>query len=404
MHTVEKDGMKFISYDGGYMLTEYAGTAAELEIPGTIRGAAVKSIDNSAFIECTALVSVTIPDKVEIIYAYAFYGCTSLESVTIGKTMNIFQKYRSIPYERKIIAYTIIGICFSSLLACGKLIIGIFTDYNLCGVAVYTFAFILAKLECVLGVKTNRRTLKKRNLYISLFLLLSSLVYIAYNVRLFFIEREAKKYGMGYVLIIAFISFVELGFAIAGLFRTKSKGHYYRTIKIINFGIALTAILTTQITLLDYMSTGADEINTFTGIAVGAFIALCSVYISAAPKLSVAGRERNVFVLKDGAINNLVNMESRTFEIVLCKSFVYGDYVYRAKIQSGTADGYIVRAPSLFKRMPLFCKVVCCILSEILIFVWLLGRAVLFIRSAMLPEKLEKIMNANGFERSRSSF
>lgn len=313
--------------------------------------------------------------------------------------MNIIQKFRSISYERKIIAYTVIGICFSSLLAGGKLVMGIFTDYNLCAVAVYTFAFILAKLECVLGVKTHRRTLKKRNFYIALFLILSSLVYIGYNVRLFFIEREAKNYGIGYAVAVAFISFVELGFAIAGLFRTRNKGHYYRTIKIINFSIALTAIYATQITLLDFMSTSAGDINAITGICVGAFIALCSVYILLAPKLSVAGREHNAFILRNAEANKFVDMDGEAFEIVLCKSFTYGDYVYRARISGSMAEGAIARSPSLFMRMPLILKIICCILSEILIFVWLAGRAVLFVRSAMLPQRLEKLMNANGFEK-----
>ncbi len=313
--------------------------------------------------------------------------------------MNVFQKFRSIPYERKIIAYTVIGICFSSLLAGGKLVVGIFTDYNLCAVAVYTFAFILAKLECVLGVKTHRRTLKKRNIYIALFLLFSSLVYIGYNVRLFFIEREAKNYGTGYAVAVAFISFVELGFAIAGLFRTRNMGHYYRTIKIINFGIALTAIYTTQITLLDFNPTGADEISAFTGIGVGVFITLCSVYILLAPRLSVAGREHNTFILKNPEANKLVDMQSKTFEIVLCKSFTYGDYVYRAEIVNARVEGDIQRSPSLFKRMPLILKIICCILSEILIFVWLAGRAILFVRAAMLPQRLEKLMTDNGFEK-----
>lgn len=313
--------------------------------------------------------------------------------------MGIFQKYRSISYERKIIAYTVIGICFSSLLACGKLIIGLFTDYNLCGVAVYTFAFVLAKLECVLGMKTRERTHKNRNLYVAMFLLLSSLVYIAYNARMFFISREAKKYSLGYVGIIAFISFAELGFAISGLLRTKNRRHYYRTIKIINFGIALTAIYTTQITILDYTATGADDINAFTGIGVGAFIALCSAYILAAPCLSVAGREHNVFVSTDSSANKIIDMPCGKCEIVLCKSFIYGDYIYRAKIVDGKIDGYIERAPSLWKRMPLIFKIICCILSEILIFVWLIGRAILFFRSAMLPQRLEKIMKGNGLER-----
>ncbi len=42
-------------------------------------------------------------------------------------------------------------------------------------------------------------------------------------------------------------------------------------------------------------------------------------------------------------------------------------------------------------------KILCCILSEILIFAWLAGRFIFFVRSVNLPKRLEKIMTENGF-------
>lgn len=244
---------------------------------------------------------------------------------------NLFRRYKELSFEQKTLWKTIIGLCFSSVLACGKFVIGLFTDYNMISIAVYTFGILIAKLECVLGIKTNKRTFKQRNMLIAVFLFIASVFYIVFMVRMFFIERKLKDNGMIYVLLLAFISFVELGFAVAGLLRIKNKGHYYRNIKIINFCVALIAILTTQMSILNMQSeTNTVNIaNAYSGIGVGCFIAFCGVYILFAPQISIIGREQNVFELFEKDKNKLINMEKDTVELSLCHSTVYGSYIYR---------------------------------------------------------------------------
>lgn len=312
---------------------------------------------------------------------------------------NLIRRYRELSFEQKTVWNTIVGLCFSAVLACGKLLVGLFSDYNLISIAVYTLALLLAKLECVLGARTDRMAFRKRNALTAAFLFFSSVVYIGFMGRMLFIDREIKDRGMTYVLILAFISFCELGFAIAGLIRTRNKGHYYRNIKIINFCIALIAILTTQTAILNMeLKTGvADAFNAYTGIGVGCFIALCAVYISIVPKTSVVGREHNTFLLKDAERNSCIDMQRAETELLLCRSRVYGDYIYRAKISENTVEGDIGRGATLWKRMHVVWKILCCILSEILIFVYLIGRVVLFFRSIDLPARLERKMNENGF-------
>ncbi len=312
---------------------------------------------------------------------------------------NLIRKYRELSFEQKTIYKTIIGLCFSVVLASGKLVIGLFTDYNMISIAVYTFGILLAKLECVLGVKTTKRTFKQRNILIAFFLFVSSVFYIGFMCRMFFIKRKIKNDSMVYVLLLAFISFLELGFAIAGLIRTKNKGHYYRNIKIINFCISLIAILTTQMAILNMMNkTGiVDMANAYSGIGVGIFIALCAVFILFAPKTSVIDREHNVFVIENREKNNLIDLQSDAIKIRLSWSSIHGSYIYRAARYGAVIDGYIEREPSLWKRMHVFWKVICCILSEILIFVWLISRLLYFFRSINLPKRLENKMKNNGF-------
>ena len=313
---------------------------------------------------------------------------------------HFIRTYRAWPYEQKTVAKTVIGICGSALLAFGKLAIGLFTDYDLVGIAVYTFALLLAKLECVLGLTNDKQTFRRRNTLAAGFLFLSSLLYIAFMSRMFFIERTVRNRGMMYVLLLAFISFCELGFAIAGLFRTKDKGHLCRNIKIINFCVALIAILTTQISILNMHSeTNVVHIgNAYSGIGVGCFIALCAVYILIAPKTSVVGREHQRFTLTEPARNHLIPMREAQTELLLCRSFLYGDYLFRATVREELVEGDIVRGKSLWKRMHVLWKILCCILSEILIFVWLFGRAILFLRTIDLPARLTRTMRNNGFQ------
>ena len=53
-------------------------------IPDTINGLPVTSIGSSAFLWCSSMTSVTIPDSVTNIGAFAFEECINLTSVTIG--------------------------------------------------------------------------------------------------------------------------------------------------------------------------------------------------------------------------------------------------------------------------------------------------------------------------------
>ena len=46
----------------------------------------VKSIRNNAFVNCTSLTSVTIPNSVTSIQLYAFQACTGLKDVIVGWT------------------------------------------------------------------------------------------------------------------------------------------------------------------------------------------------------------------------------------------------------------------------------------------------------------------------------
>jgi hypothetical protein len=76
--------LTYTTIDGEVTITDCDETATgELIIPDTIEGNAVTSIGDFAFLVCTSLTSITIPDSVTSIGDYAFSECSSLTSITI---------------------------------------------------------------------------------------------------------------------------------------------------------------------------------------------------------------------------------------------------------------------------------------------------------------------------------
>lgn len=69
--------------DGTYAVSGYEGEATEAVILSTYKGKSVTSIGNRAFMECSELTSVTIPDSVTNIGKNAFFRCVNLTSVEI---------------------------------------------------------------------------------------------------------------------------------------------------------------------------------------------------------------------------------------------------------------------------------------------------------------------------------
>lgn len=313
---------------------------------------------------------------------------------------NFFVSYRKLPYEQRVLLITTLGMCGSALLAVGKFTVGLFFNYNLCTIAVYTIALVLSKLECVKGAKSKKRKFATQNMLISLFLLFSSIIYTGFMCRNLIIPPKHHEYNLSYVCIIASISFFELGLSIFGIIKTKNKGFYYRNIKIINFCMAMIAILTTQVVILDFTGTkNVDTANAVAGMGIGIVIALLAVYILVAPKISLIDREHHAFTLNSESKNKIISLSETQASLPLCKSKIYGTYSFVATVDGKKVEGDIVLGAGIWKDMNIYLKILCCILSEILLPCWLIGRFIFFLRSANLPKKLEQLMLQNGFEK-----
>ena len=312
----------------------------------------------------------------------------------MGKTID---KIKSMTYEQRLIVVAIITACVGAVIAIGKLVIGIIADYLLISLGAFGILLVLAKVQCILGVRSDKRSFEFRNTVVSVLVFIAGVMYIVYMSLSLKFGLHHKQYNMFESVMLAFIAFVELGVAIGGLARTKRRGHLYRDIKIINFISSLAAIMTAQIAILSFMQNDADDVNCYIGIVLGVVAVLLSVLIYFAPRISTVDREHNVFKLTAPNKNTAVDMKLSGYELTLVKSRIYGDQIYSAKITGDTVDGHIIKKHGMLRRLHPVLKVFFIILSEILIFVWLAGYAVYFMRTPDLPGKLNKKMSEHGF-------
>lgn len=316
----------------------------------------------------------------------------------------LIRKIRQTPYERRLIIITVITMSGSAVLAAGKIVLGVFSDLVLCAMGVLNALLIVAKLWCVLGAVRNE-DFHKHNTFTACFLFSAGLLYALYMGASLLFDIPQRAHSQFISIMLAAIAFAEMGVAIYGLIRTKRKGHFYRNIKIIGFSSALIAIMTAQVALLGFANENdMTAYNAYAGIAVGGIIMLLGVYMYFAPRISTIDREHNVYRLIAPERNRAVDMTAKTWQTVLCKSKIYGDYMFCARIDGDIVDGHIVKGAGIWRRMHILVKILCIVLSEILVFVWAIGYAVYFVRTVDMPSKLDRRMQYYGFEKLPAAY
>ncbi len=316
------------------------------------------------------------------------------------------KKFKDMTFEEKTEFNTFFSVCLNIIFSIGKSVITIITgSFMFLISASVNLCIGLAKIECYSGIKKKEKNKQfdKRNIKISFLFMIAGLMYILYMGRLILFDTRTFHYNMFLGINIAFISFVEMGFAIVGIIRVKQSGHFYRNIKIINFASACTAIMLTQVALLSFCeATNVNKVNGFTGVAIGLFMIILGIFIIILPKASMIDRKYNEYkymVSKVNTINLINNFRNKMvicndnhLTIIFSKSKVYGTYYFEATLLEDKISGTLNHKCYFFKELNIFLKILVIILSEILFFIWLIGRLISFIRNSFLPTKLDKIM------------
>lgn len=310
---------------------------------------------------------------------------------------DFIRRFRKLPYEEKMMYTTRVSMGMNFLLAIGKIVFGLFYGFLFCISGMVNGFIFLSKHECFMGIKNTKRTFKTRNNRISIFLFVASIIYTLYMARLVFFDVKVYDYTMFIGVLIAVVSFTEMGVAIYGLIRTKRSGHYYRNIKIINFCSAMTAIVLTQVAIMSFTNANnSNMLNGLTGMGVGVVILLLSIFIYFAPMVSINDREFNIYELENEEKNTDIKITENK-NIILSKSKIYGNYEFSYSFNGYLIEGYIIREKGIWSSLNIYLKIITIIFSEILIFPYAIGRLVYYFRTLTLIKDLDDKMFQQGF-------
>lgn len=307
--------------------------------------------------------------------------------------LGLVKRYRALSFEDRTIFNARFSIIFNLLLAIGKIILGFFANTVFFVTAAVNIFMVLSRVECYLGVtKPQRRSFRFRNNFVGTFLILAGIEYTIYMFLLLFSVFETRDYSMAIGLIIALVSFVELGVAVRGCLNAYGRGHYYRNIKMINLCSALTAIALTEMAIMSFASeTNTKWFDCWFGIIVGIIIIMLGIYIFIAPIVSIIDRKHNVYQMTE---NSDLLTEDR-FKFKLTNSKFYGNYYYIGKIQGGNVDGLVLQESNPIFKWNIFIQILVFLLSEILIFPYAIGAIIFHFKNAGLIKKLDKLMTSH---------
>lgn len=167
------------------------------------------------------------------------------------------------------------------IFAAGKIAIGIYTfSVFLCISGLNSILAGYARrtyLDCEKASKGDSEKEYKVFLKIALFILGGSVAFTFYMARLFYYPDHVK-YGTIPAITIATMAFTELGFAIAGVARTKDI--LASAIKKLNLTSAFSAIVLTQVAILSFtQETDLSYFNAIGGIVFGGLSIIVSLFM-----------------------------------------------------------------------------------------------------------------------------
>lgn len=173
---------------------------------------------------------------------------------------------------------------WNAFLALAKVIIGILSN------SVFVFMnafynigiFVAKKLSYNISKEINEENENKKGNYykIAIIMIVSSLFYILYTIRMF-VSKENVDYGQIVAITIATVSFTELTIAITGVVKAHKKKDINTVFdKLINLSTAFICMVFTQSAILSFAHEGDASIyNGYSGLFFGSLNMIIGTYM-----------------------------------------------------------------------------------------------------------------------------
>lgn len=309
---------------------------------------------------------------------------------------HIVKRYFALTHSDRKWLHTAVSVLFTAFVVIGKFVLAVFGGVFFFVSGVLSLFMLLAKYFCLRGNRAGDENIETYNHIIGIFVLLAGIQYAIYMGRLLYSNADTVKYSMEMGIAIATVSFAELIAAIVSHIRTHGDNAFLKHIKKINLCSALTAMVLTEAAIMSFAHAGDNRFtDAVFGLCVGAVISVIGVYIIFSDRISLCGHEKNRYVrVKSG--NDSVR---DTLEISLYRSSVFPEIRFIGRINGDFCDGRIVKGKSPIFQWNPFLLVLVCILSEILIFPYLIGLFAVNIRHHRLLQVLDAEMCRRGFVR-----
>lgn len=176
-----------------------------------------------------------------------------------------------------------ISIGTNTIMAIGKIILGILTaSIFMCVNACYNIGMVFAKYYFHKGANKNTDLDKEYKYYriIGIIIIISSMIFIVYSLRMF-IGEKTPKYSKEAAIAIATITFFEIGINIKGAISAKKADKLMlQANKLINLSSSLISIVLTQTAIMSFTyKADSSASNGISGIVFGGCAAFIGVYM-----------------------------------------------------------------------------------------------------------------------------
>ena len=195
------------------------------------------------------------------------------------KLVDFFKKFNAKIKQNNIVLLVLL--VYNVVWAICKILFGAITaSYFFCVSGVSTLLIGLTKQIYLKNYRAdNVEQKRKKAISISVLLIASSLFFVFYMSKYFFLD-ETKNYGTILSIAIATFSFVELGISIYNFVKAKkSNDILLQSLKGCSLASSCFAIALTQVALLSATNTNANLFNGIIGVVMGVFSALIGIYL-----------------------------------------------------------------------------------------------------------------------------